>query len=94
MPRRWFQIHLSTCIVLMCVAATILSANMTVKSTGSRDNLHYYSDDKYSTFGWPVEACASINRYFIVEQTEETVNEIAWNGVILNSLIGIGTVLA
>jgi len=45
-PRRFFQLHLSTALVLMVLAAVLLGANLIPRST-------LFSNMHYETRGWP-----------------------------------------
>lgn len=53
-PRRWFQLHLSTCIVLMLVAGGMLFLNLRPRSDAHQyaclSDVQYYQDLSY---GWP-----------------------------------------
>ena len=66
-PRRWLQLHLSTCIMLMFVAGSLMWAN-TFSFSGHRT--HEYLDDEATgqthleekpifEFGWPFIYCTN-----------------------------------
>jgi hypothetical protein len=62
-PRRpWFQIHLSTAIVLMFVAGGIGSINLRVTRTERTESVFSsivgegHADDKFTYYGWPCDS--------------------------------------
>src|SRR5436190_1967908 len=57
-PRKRFQIHLSTAIVLMFVAGSLIWANVPIKATSitsANERCTYY------LYGWPIRAKISHN---------------------------------
>ena len=74
-PRRWFQIHLSTAVVLMLLMALILFLNtfwhnsfLNMKWHGSF--LIDPSTGPQYAYGWPVQCFASEHRFIVILATQ------------------------
>ena len=58
-PRRWFQIHLSTMVVLVLLAGVVVAFNAKPKRYFLIRAAHhnFYSISIVSSYGWPIKFC-------------------------------------
>ena len=76
-PRRWFQLHLATCLVMMLVAGLIVGANMKAQHWGNLTPSNRM--DLWFIWGWPAR-CVCAQRDWSMEgavqsDIDETVRE-------------------
>ena len=89
-PRRFWQVHLSTAIVLMFVAGALLLANMTKRETWVRGE---FIQKMMTTSGWPLpdrtykEYSRNDGRFGHIKRTHETAN-VAANVFIALCILG------
>jgi hypothetical protein len=85
LKRRWFQIHLSTAIVMMFVAGVILFLNLT-----RHDGKFVSSGDHY--WGWPYYVYVRVRR-FLVMQSPDFETSVRLDALILNLIIWAGILI-
>lgn len=80
--RRWYQIHLSTAILLMIVASLLLGANMKVSidmvGVGGDGGMQWRSVECY---GWPFN--------IVVEEHYSKARVYSITGLVLNLLVAL-----
>ena len=57
--RAWFQLHLSTCVVLMIVAGALVWVNVVARYGQFPIDRPYSGAEIYLVYGWPVVAAAT-----------------------------------
>jgi len=90
LKRRWFQIHLSTAVVLMITAGVLVWMNLRVSFNG------HMSEIDINSHGWPCEAIYVLweaRNVGISQDIPEASQYISWSVVDLTH-VGIDTFVA
>ena len=98
--RRWFQIHLSTAIVLMFVAGALMWANFR-EMPPETERQHYASEEAYDSavfdrvfsnlyWGWPCVVYEQYVPYGMVRWKDDPLPyKWNWKGVAINALTAL-----
>lgn len=92
-PRRWFQLHLSTCVIMMFVASGLVWLNVRANSNPQFEG---NTIDYLDGYGWPLYYYyASNGKFTIVDLAFAVVeyglvlNEILWKAVCFNGIVSL-----
>jgi hypothetical protein len=99
MKRRWFQIHLSTAIVMMFAASGLLWLNLRLVRATHPELIEFGPSSRtwIETRGWPYAVCIreAINSYSFDGPFKETGVEESthWNAAWQNALVALITLI-